>query len=162
MKNRTAPNQFMPRTDWRDVFMNVAVVAIVAATVMLCAVMLSCTPQARSTMSGTFAACADSDLGTLIAPGITVAGDVAGLIESNAPTLEADLTSLAVTVGIDAVECAIAAVEAVLLAPKPATGSAGSGELVASAKAPPPGVARARAWLGDARAKARAAKAGAP
>ena len=132
-------------------------------------ILTSCTPVARSTMTGTFAACANADLGKLITPGLTVAGDVASLIESNAPTLEADLTSLAATIGIDAVECAIAAVEAVLLAPAPVsvtppnpptppsppTALTGSGILI------PPGLVRARAWLGDARAKAHTAKAGA-
>lgn len=149
-----APHNEYLRYDWKRVYYALAVLAVVIALAILSSVLSSCTQTQRSTMTGAFAACADSNLGTLVKPGVTVFDDVSGLIKGNAPTLEADLTSLAVTFGIDLIECSVVAVEAVLLAP-PQTGS-GSGEMV-TVTAPPPGIARARATI----AKIRASKAGA-
>lgn len=96
----------------------------------------SCTPSQRSTMTGAFATCANADLGTLVAPGVTLIGDVANLVEKNDSNLETDLDGLATTLGVDAVLCAIAAVDAVL---QPDSGSAAT-------SAERPGVTRARAW----------------
>ena len=131
-----------------------ALIAIASIIVMLA----SCTPVQRSTMTGAFTTCAQGDLGALVSPGVSVMDDISGLIKGNSPTLEADLTGLAVTFGIAVIECAIAAVESVLMAPSsPATGSgagggsdSGSGSaapLVATAKEPPQGLVRARTWL---------------
>ncbi len=102
---------------------------------------MSCTQTQRSTMTGAFKACAEGDLGALVKPGITVFDDVVNKIKGNSPTLEADLTSLATTFGLNTIECAIAAVEAVLMAPT-SNGSA----VATAAQETPPGLARARVW----------------
>lgn len=111
----------------------------------------ACSSQPLHTMSGAFASCAKADLGIAVAPGVTLLGDVAKEIKGNSPTLEADFDTLAATLGVAAVQCAIAAVVAVLT-PAPAQGAQGSGSsqgssaLATNASAEPPGVARAEAW----------------
>lgn len=137
MNHKTAPNQFIRRFDWNRLLVTTAVMALVTVTAMLFAMIAtSCTPSQRSTMSGAFTTCASADLGALVAPGLTLLGDVATLIEHNDGALETDLDGLAVKVGTDAVLCAIAAVDAVL---QPDSGSAAT-------SAERPGVVRARAW----------------
>lgn len=116
----------------------------------------ACTKQQLHTMSGAFASCAKADLGIVVAPGETLLSDVAQKIEGNAPTLEADFDTLARTLGVAAVQCAIAAVVAVL-EPAPAQGQgAGSGSALATGIKPPepPGVTRALAWSLSAQTKA--------
>lgn len=81
-------------------------------------------------------ACAVADLGKLMPTGLTLAADVAAKIKGNAPTLTADLDAAAVTVGVDAVKCAIAAAAAVLLAPSGSGAAAGL----------PPGLLVAQEW----------------
>src|SRR4029077_20925719 len=95
-----------------------------------------CGATTSTKMSGAFATCAKADLGQIVeSNGTTLLGDVAQKIEGNDPALEADLSALAVTAGLDAVECAVTAVLAVL---EPQTKTTGQ---------PLPGTARARAWV---------------
>ncbi len=91
-------------------------------------------------MSGAFATCAKADLGEIVAGSTTTLIEaVTSEVASNASTLEADLTALAVKVGLDGVKCALAAVEAVLAPPsKPGAPP--------TTQAPPPGLLRARTW----------------
>lgn len=142
----TARNAYL-RYDWSRIFAVAAFIALVAITTMMI-VLASCTPSQRSTMSGAFTTCVDVDFGKIVTTdGKTLLGDVSGIIKGNAPSLEADLSGLAILVGIDAVECVINAVEAMLSA-SPDTGSAaGSGALVAKTEPPVPGLVRARAWV---------------
>jgi hypothetical protein len=144
-KSATARNVYL-RYDWSRVLAAAAVIALIAITAMMI-MLASCTQTQRSTMSGAFATCAEGDLGTLVSPGVTLFDDVNKLIKGNAPTLEADLTGLATTFGIGIIECAITAIEAVLMAPTPPATGSGSGELVAAAKEKPPGLVRARSWV---------------
>lgn len=106
------------------------------------------TTQAGSTFTGSFSACAKADLPTVIQ---SLESQVEAIILTDGASLEADLTTLAGKVGIDAVECAIAAVEAVI----GALTSSGSGSGVA-ARALPDGLVRAKAWLVKARAAQQA------
>lgn len=154
-----SPSNYHLRYDRARIYGVLAFIVIIAF-IALAMMLASCTQTQRGTMTGAFATCAEGDLGAFVSPGVTVIDDVSGLIEGNAPTLEADLSGLAVTFGIAIIECAIAAVEAVLMAkPAPATGS-GSGALVATAKAPPPGLVRARTWLVGQKTKLAATKSG--
>lgn len=113
---------------------------------LVCAIFLCCTPSQRSTMTGAFATCAEGDLGALVSPGVRIIDDVSAIIKDNTATLEADLTGLATTFGLAIVECAIAAVEAVLLAPAPGIGSGSAATPSTNASTPPPGLVRALAW----------------
>lgn len=79
---------------------------------------------------GAFAACGEQDASGLFA-------QVGQIIAANAESLEASLASLAATVGVDAVKCVIAALEA--LTPAPTTTDA-----VALTSAS--GLSRAKAW----------------
>lgn len=116
--------------------------ACLGLAAMIGAALLSaCQHGTYTKMSGAFKACEKADLGQDVAPGITVIGDVAGKIEGNAPNLEADLTALALKVGVQSVDCAIAAVEAVI--GNPTSGAKQTGE-------PTPadlGMRRADAWM---------------
>lgn len=147
MNKSTAANAYL-RYDWPRLLGAVALFVMVAAIAIMIAIMTACTPSQRSTMSGAFATCAEGDLGALVSPGVTIIDDVTSIIKGNGASLEADLSSLAVTFGLAIIECAIAAVESVLMTP-PATGSgagSGSGALTSQAKETPPGIVRARAW----------------
>lgn len=104
-------------------------------------IVMACTAAQRTTMTGAFSTCAKADLGQIIAAdGLPLEQDVANKIKGNAPNLEADLTGIVASAGIDAVLCAIAAVEAAL-APVAGSGSAGptTGQEL-------PGLVRAKAW----------------
>lgn len=109
-----------------------------------CSVGLSCGGKAFHTMTGAFATCAEADLGQIVPSGLPLLSDVASKIEGNDSALEADFTALAKLVGIDAVKCAIVAVEAVISQPA-ATGS-GSGSAAIKLAVKPPGLERAIAW----------------
>ncbi len=132
-----------------------AAIRFVTPVVMLTALALglmlapfACGPgKPGSTFAGSFAACAKADLGQIVGgtQGKTLLDDVRDKIRGNAPTLVADLDGLALTVGIDAVECAVAAVVAVLSAPVVAAGSGSSAPPATNAE--PAGVLKARAWL---------------
>lgn len=76
-----------------------------------------------------FAACGEKDASGLFS-------QVGTIVESNSGNLESQLTSLAASAGIDAVKCAIAAVDAVI-------GQSGS---AISTSAANPGLLRAKAW----------------
>lgn len=145
-KSATARNAYL-RYDWSRVFAVAAFIALVAITTMMI-VLASCTPTQRSTMTGAFATCADADFGKIVtSDGKTLLGDVSGIIKGNAPTLEADLSGLLITVSIDAIECAIVTVEAMLAAPPDSGSGSGSGVLVAKTEASTPALARAHAWV---------------
>lgn len=92
--------------------------------VVTLAIVIACAAQAKI-MSGAFAVCAEADLGQVVdtVKGTTLEGAVAAIIEGNLATLETALGALAAVVGIDAIDCAIAAVEAAF----PPSSSAGSG-----------------------------------
>ena len=124
------------------------------------AILLSCAAQAKI-MSGVFATCAKADLGGLVtgADGkqAPLEAAVAAIIEADGAALEVTLAAIAAVVGIDAIDCAIAAVEAAF----PATSTlpaAGSGSAGSAAPAPATrlardvGLARAHQFVTDWRA----------
>ena len=86
-----------------------------AAMFIVFAILLSCAAQAKI-MSGAFATCAKADLGGLVtgADGkqAPLEAAVAAIIEADGAALEVTLAAIAAVVGIDAIDCAIAAVEA--------------------------------------------------
>lgn len=125
-------------------------VVVVAFVVLACATVKS----DIKVMSGAFAACAKADLGQMITPGSS--GPLAGLpaqafltflnnlITMNAAALEAQLGALATLVGVDAIQCALAAIEAL---------SAPAGSATPTTAAASPGLVRAKAWLAQQGAK---------
>jgi hypothetical protein len=112
---------------------------IIAATI-ISALFTGCLSSTQKTaFTGSFSACAKADVGVVVS---SVEEQVAALIAANAAGLEAALTALAVSVGVDSVDCAIAAVEAMIAAGN------GSGSAAApSTAAKSPGALRADAWL---------------
>lgn len=128
-------------------------------------VILACTSAQLKTMTGTFATCGKADLGQIVtgADGKPAALEaaVAAIIEGNGAALEATLGALAVVVGIDAIDCAIAAVEAAFV-PAIGSGSAApaTNELVTNNVRA--GIARAHVFVSSWRAEAAKAKAGTP
>lgn len=125
---------------------------LILAMVLSCATLKS----DAKVMSGAFATCAQADLGQLLtnlpaslatdlfSAGVTVSVDglltvISKLVGANAPTLEADLTAIAGLISVDAIKCALAAIEAVLAPP--------AGSATPATKAEPPGLARAKVWL---------------
>jgi hypothetical protein len=138
------------------------------------AILISCGARAKI-MSGAFAACAEADLGQIVdsVKGTTLESAVAAIIESNTAALETALAALAAVVGIDAIDCAIAAVEAAFpetaTTTPPAAGSAagsGSGSAVLTSQTPTApntrlardaGLARAHQFVKDWRAGKRPA-----
>jgi hypothetical protein len=135
------------------------------SVVLLAAALASCSllKADAKVMSGAFVACAKADLAAEVAnlpsqviSDIELGGatliegllsDVSALIAADLPSLEADLTSIAAQVGLDAVDCAIAAVDAVMKGTGSGSGSASTTAMprlmTASAAH---GVARAKAW----------------
>jgi len=115
---------------------------------------------ATQKMTGAFGACIKADLGQVIDPnqdpalkGLTAADIVSfinEIVTENAPVLEAQLAAVAAIASLDAVDCALAAIEAYDNTPQPA----GSGS-AAPAKSTPPRTARARAWVNARRAGGR-------
>jgi hypothetical protein len=120
------------------------------ATLLIGLVMISqmgaCASSQLHTMTGSFSTCAKADLGQVVSSGSFV-GDlvsvISAIIAQDAPTLEANLSALALTLGADAVTCAIAAVDAALTPAK-------------TTAEPSPGLVRARAWAAQARTQAGA------
>ncbi len=96
----------------------------------LCLLGASCGSTTKA-VSGPFAACTEAAI-----------ADVVAAIEQNAGTLEADLTNYGITLGVEAVICAIDAAEAVFKA------KAGAGSAV-SAHAVPAGLVVARKWAAE-------------
>lgn len=115
-------------------------------------------------MTGSFTTCEKANLGVVIQnlPS-ALAADLAalsipasssiltmveGLVSANGPALEADLGMLVATVGVDTLDCAVTAIEAVF-----ATGSGSAGSAAARTSiAAPGGLARARAYINAVRA----------
>lgn len=86
------------------------------------------------TMTGKFEVCAKADLGQIVGTqGKTLLEDVAAQIAGASVSLEATLAADAVVAGVDALECAVTAVESTL------TAGSGSGSAVT------PALARAKA-----------------
>jgi carbohydrate-selective porin OprB len=110
-----------------------------AFAALTCANCATATQNAK-VMSGAFATCAKADLGQAVGPSVTLLSDVASLINGGTAALEQDLESLAITVGVDAVKCAIAAVGSVLEA-QPSGSAEGP-----KARTIPAGLNRARTW----------------
>jgi hypothetical protein len=111
-----------------------------ASLAVVLSLFTGCLSSAQKTaFTGTFSACAKADVGEVVS---SVEEQVSALIAANAAGLEAALTALATSVGIDTVDCAIAAVEALEGAGN------GSGSATApSTSAKLPGAIRADAWL---------------
>src|SRR6185312_11280787 len=82
------------------------------------------------TAGGAFVACGEADASSLFA-------QVGTIIATNASNLEASLTALAETAGVDAVKCTIAALDAAM---------APSGSASVTLAVAPSGLARAKAW----------------
>ena len=122
------------------------------ALVTLLAVRLLTGCATLHTMTGAFATCAETDLGQLVKSEagqlVPLATDVAQLIDGNAAGLESALETLATTVGLDAIDCAVAAYDATHV---PA--ATGSGSAVAMSAAVNPGLVRAKAWVVAQRSK---------
>ena len=121
---------------------NLRAFALFAIIGVLCIIAAACATVKHdlNTMSGAFATCEKADLGAAVdASGTTLLADVAAIIIGNAATLEADLTALAAKAGLESVQCAIVAVEAVTEAKPAASGAV-------SASLPLPGAIRADAW----------------
>jgi hypothetical protein len=112
-------------------------------------------------MTGSFSACASADLGRAVDPGASsalaglTAADllsfVTEIVTANTGELEAQLAALAATVGLDALDCAIAAIEAVENAPTPGSGSAPA-TLAADSSKRDQGIYRMRAYVKTRRA----------
>lgn len=113
---------------------NTILIAILAA-ITSCA-----TLKADAIVAGkSFAACGEKDASSLFS-------QVSTIIAENAANLEASLASLTVTVGTDAVKCAIAAIESTI--------PQGSGSAIATSATAPAhasGLARAQAWAAGAK-----------
>lgn len=102
-------------------FICIALIAIIASCATIKPVLV--------TAGGAFAACGEADASGLFA-------QVGSIIAANA-AIEGSLTALAATVGIDAVKCVIAALNALTTAPTTTEAVANVG---------PSGLARANAW----------------
>ena len=127
---------------------NLRAFALFAIIGVLCIIAAACATVKHdlNTMSGAFATCERADLGAEVnTAGTTLLADVAAIIIGDAATLEADLTALAAKAGLESVQCAIAAVEAVTEAKPAASGAV-------SASLPLPGAARADVWSRSQRA----------
>jgi hypothetical protein len=113
---------------------------------LLClAAPFGCLSSAQKTaFTGTFVPCAKADAGQVIG---TLEGDVAGVIASGVANVDAGLLALGVTASVDAIDCAIAGVEAML--------KAGQGSAAPSTAEPAwvAAVAEAHAWVARQRAK---------
>ena len=120
--------------------------ATLAAIVLCTFVALAgsgCGAQAQK-MTGSFATCAKADLGQIVSDqGQNLPQYLADLVAKNAADLEQKLSDLLKQVGLDALECAFAAVESVL-SPTPNAPSPNVGV---------PGLDRARTWLRAQKAK---------
>lgn len=117
--------------------------AIAAVTLGIVMIIAACASSpAFKAMTGAYAACAKADLGEIVTDtGLTLEQAVAQEIKGNPTTLEADLKTLLGKVGLDAIVCAVTAVEAALTTP--AAGSA----TTPSASQPLPGLLRAKAFI---------------
>lgn len=94
------------------------------------------------TMTGKFEACAKADFGQIVdTKGTTLLDDVASKVLGGTAALEAELAADGVMAGIDALDCAVTAVESTL--------QAGSGSAVAAA----PALARAKAVVATMRSR---------
>ena len=109
-------------------------------------------------MSGTFASCAEADFGAELkdAPAQLVSdleaigaslswgelADIGALIKADGPELEADLAMVVAIIGIDALDCIISSIEAVINGGA-GSSSAGSASPAGSGSAAPPDVASA-------------------
>lgn len=127
---------------YRRLVLVLGLVGAVALSLAFAIASISCGGAGSSlkAWSGAFAGCEKEDLGQLVQSGdvqMTLLSDVASLIEGNATTLESDLGKLAVSVGIEAVHCAIMAAEGVLAPP----------QVGVATRVVPPGLVRAKAWL---------------
>jgi len=111
--------------------------------VVVLSLFTACLSSAQKTaFTGTFEACAKADLGSVIT---NVEEQVAALVAADGANLEADLAALIASVGIDTVDCAVAAVEA---EQKAGSGS-GSGSAVSAAAVH--GLIRAKAVVAEKR-----------
>lgn len=104
------------------------------------------------TMTGAFASCGKADLNQTVKDiegnPVPLINDVTTMVKANGAGLEAQALAVLGQVGIDAFECAFAAVEAVLT-PAP-TKTPGTG-----AEPPPPGLARVRAVIAQVKASSK-------
>lgn len=109
----------------------------IISTITLSALLASCagsTARKDVTAVGqSFAACAKTDVGKAVDSGGTAIAAVIGIVTAGLANWQAELDQLAITVGDDALSCAIAAVEAVLGAAKPGAGSGSSAPAMKSA-----------------------------
>jgi hypothetical protein len=116
------------------------------ASVITCGAPLA---QTGTTFTGTFTSCAKADIGAVVQ---TVEGEVNAILATGGAGLEAALVTLATTVGLDTLECAIAAVEAAA-ATVTGTGSGSGSAVVANAtRAQAQSFVRAKAWVAAQRA----------
>jgi hypothetical protein len=110
---------------------------------------VACGSQAIKVMTGTFAACAQADLGQII-DGLPLETVIANILAANAMTLEAELGVVVAQVGIDAIDCAIAAIEAALpTAPATSTGGSAAERVDPSTGSLRLGIARAHAFVAN-------------
>lgn len=99
---------------------------------------LACLSSTQKTaFTGTFTTCAKADTGAVVS---AVEAEVSALIAGGGAGLGAGLATLAASAGIDAVDCAIASVEAVLKAGQ------GSAAPATSEPAWVAAIAQAKAW----------------
>lgn len=125
--------------------------------------------------STSFAACEKVDLGQQITglPGTLLADlenlkippttglleMISGIISANGPALEDDLAQIILLAGVDAVDCAVAAIEAVAHGSSGSASGSGAGSSAApmptNATRAPTGVERARAYVNAVRAASK-------
>jgi hypothetical protein len=105
--------------------------------------------QVGTTFTGSFSACAKADLGQVVQ---TVEGEVNQIIVTGGAALPGALASLAATVSLDTLECAIAAVEAAAATAAAGSGAgSGSGNVGIAYSARAENIGRARAWVAQQR-----------
>ena len=119
------------------------VMSMVAALGIALAVIVSCATVKKDAALGasSFATCEKNSLGSIVAStGKTLLAEVAAVIASDGATLETDLDNLAISFGVGGMQCAVAAVDAVVSARPSAPVASTAQEL------PINGVERADAW----------------
>jgi len=102
----------------------------------------ACASAPIKAMTGAYASCSKADLGEIVTnDGKTLLDDVAAQIKTNSSALEADFKTLLGKVGLDAIMCAVVAVEAAI--------NAGNDTSKPSTNQPLPGLIRAKAFIAE-------------
>lgn len=156
LKRAALPRARIVSTSSHTAAAGIATAATLIVGVLAISQMTACASSQVHTMTGAFVTCAKADLGQIVnAAGQDLEQDVASLATLNPTDLEAQLAQLVTLVGLDAVECAYAAVNEALAAAAPATAGGGSAAPApaTSAQAAYPGLARMKAWIEAQRAQ---------